>query len=132
MNIKKENLNTLKLDTLHTYFINLGKRKDYTPSKPIDLPVSEKLLKLEFKTDKLKVMKTVQDMRKEGRQQSHCIGQKNMGYISRCLNESYQTVNFKGFTFFLNPDLSINTTNGRHNSSTPDNVRDELTKLIRG
>ena len=122
--------NTFLLDKLHTHLINKNNRKTYSPSEPKEFPVNKKLLKLESlsENNKLRIIKNDKELKAEGRSQSHCIGSKN--YIDSCLR-GYQALNYKGFTFFLNPDLEINQTHGRFNSHTPEDIRQELKNLIK-
>src|SRR5690606_30650622 len=126
-----------QLDRLHTAVINKALRADRFPSSPKNwtaYKVNEKLLKLEENLNKekivIKVIKNQGDLKKESRVMNHCIGQERMGYHEKILMRNYQALNYKGFTFFLNPYLSINQTHGKHNSYTPDNIKQELIKLI--
>lgn len=137
LKVNKENLNSLQLDKIHTATINRNNRAektDYTPRAWVAYSVNEKLLSLENEINKdkkiLSVIKNQGDLKKESRKMSHCIGHKDMGYHAKILNKGYQALNYKDYTFFLNPDLSINETHGRHNSSTPDYIRIELEKLL--
>lgn len=128
--IDKDNLTTLKLDKLHQYLTDKMNRKTYSPREAVQLPMNEKLLKIESKiqdSNILKLVKTDQDLRREGRQQSHCIGGKH--YLEKCFR-GYQALRFKGYTFFLTPDLKIDQTNGKRNAWTPENIRTELNEIL--
>jgi hypothetical protein len=123
-------MNTYLLDKMHTYLLNKTNRKAYTPKPPQEFPVHLNLLRLEAdKTKGLTLIKTDKELKTEGRNQSHCIGSKH--YIEDCL-DGYQALNYKGYTFFLTPDLKIKQTHGRFNSWTPDNIRQELIDLLKG
>jgi len=126
IDITKDNLTTLDLDKIHTYLTNKLNRKLYVPSEPIAFNLSEKLLKLE-NTPKLRLIKSDRELKAEGRKQSHCIG--GADYIKKCL-QGYQALNYKNYTFFLSPKNDIIQTNGSHNTTTPDNIENELKKLI--
>jgi len=138
LKITKESLNTLELDRLHTAIINKAARlergeveaKVWTPYE-----VSEKLLKMEIALNEekqlLTVIKSQGDLKREGRTMKHCIGQNAMGYHSKILTQNYQAVNYKNYTFFLNPDLTINQTYGKHNSSTPRELRAEFETILK-
>jgi hypothetical protein len=139
LKITKDNLNTLQLDRLHTSIINRALRAEKGPSVPKIWPkyqVPQKLIELETeinkqqKSDILTVIKDQGQLKKEGRQQKHCIGTDSMGYHRKILLQGYLALNFKGFTFFLDPDLNINQTYGKHNSSTPYDIRFELRELL--
>lgn len=118
----------LNLDKIHEYLKNKINRKNYTPRPPVEFPVHKDLLALESKKIKgLRLIKTDQALRAEGRRQSHCIGSKN--YIESC-KRGYQALNYKGYTFFLTPELNISQTYGRFNVSTPRELRLELEGLL--
>lgn len=118
--------NELLMDKMHTYLTNKQNRRDYVPSEPTPLPVHPKLKKLSG-TPELKLITTDRELRAEGRKQSHCIGSKQ--YLDAC-KQGYQVLNYKGYTFFLRPDLKISETHGRHNNCTPEPIRNELQTLI--
>ena len=50
-------------------------------------------------------------------------------YIEDC-RRGYQALNYKDYTFFLDPSLNVNQTHGRHNSHTPSSIIEELQNLI--
>lgn len=118
--------NALLLAKLHGYLINKQNRKDHIPKEPVEFPVHEVLTRIEA-TPKLRLIKTDQQLRAEGRTQSHCIGAKH--YVEDCLS-GYQALNFKGYTFLLEPDLRLAETHGRHNTTTPETIQSELMELI--
>lgn len=122
-------VNEFLLEKIHTIQINWENNNTYTSPEPIALPVHEKLLELEKSVKELTVLKTVRDIRAEGRKQNHCIGQKEMGYIDRCLN-GFQALNYKGYTFFLSPDLKVRCAYGKYNRHCPSEIKDEFTELI--
>lgn len=124
--INRDNLNLLSLEKLHTYQINKQNRKNYTPSEPNYFPVNQKLLQIK-NIDGIKIIETDRDLRTEGKKQSHCIGSKY--YIDRC-KEGYNALNYKGYTFFLTPDLRLVETHGKHNRSTPYELQLELSKIL--
>jgi hypothetical protein len=127
LGITTDTITVLSLDKLHTALTNLENRRDYVPSEPNLLPVSPILASLKG-VDALEVIDTDRKLRAEGRKQNHCIGGKH--YLDRCRN-GYQALNYKGYTFFLSPDLSLVETKGRHNSYTPESVVRELLSYIR-
>lgn len=127
MRITRETLTTLALDKIHTYLINKQNRRTYSPKEAEVLPASPEILRLEG-TPHLKLIKTDQDLRREGREQSHCIGSKHYLELAR---RGYQALRYKGYTFFLSPSLDIVQTNGRHNSCTPLSIQHELLTLIK-
>ena len=124
--IDRNSLNLFLLDKIHTYQINQINKKTYSKKEEIQFPTSEKLLKIE-NTEHLKLIKKPSDLRAEGRTQGHCIGSKH--YITQCY-QGYQALNYKGYTFFLSPNLEIDQTHGKHNCSTPDHIQEELENLI--
>jgi len=126
MRIESKTFNILDLERLHAYLINRLNRKNYTAREPKKLPVNEKLLKIESAPG-LTLIKTDKDLRAEGRRQSHCIGSKQ--YINQCFR-GYQALNYKGYTYFLSPELRVQETHGRHNCGTPREVTNELVELI--
>lgn len=126
MNITKESLTTLSLDKLHTYLVNKTNRKAYSPSAPIELPVHPVVAGLD-RIKEVKLIRTVQDLRREGREQSHCIGSK--GYIEKARG-GHQALRYKGYTFWLSPQLDILQSNGKHNSRTPAQIEYELRSLL--
>lgn len=138
LNITKDNLNTLQLDKIHTAIINKNERLERGPIEKREWPayqVSEYLLTLEnlLNEDKKQVISVIKnqgDLKKESRKMKHCIGQNNMGYHEKIIKKGYQALNFKGYTFFLNPDLTINETHGKNNMSTPDNIKNELIEIL--
>lgn len=118
--------NTLLLDKLHAYLVNKQNRRTAVPRVAKEFPINERLLGLE-NVPNLRLIKNDNQLRAEGRRQSHCIGSR--GYIEDCLN-GYHALNYKGYTFFLTPSLGLVETHGRHNTPTPESVEDELIKLI--
>lgn len=126
MAIDKNNLTPMTLDKIHAYLINKTNRKEYVPSEPTALPVHPTLLKLQG-TKHLKLIKTDRDLKREGREQSHCIGSKM--YMDKMLR-GYQALRFKEHTFFLTPDLKLVEAHGKHNKYTPKHIQDELLSLI--
>ena len=125
---KSHPINTFLLEKIHCYLTNKINRKNYTPKEPLQLPVAPKLLTLERTVDNLKVIKTDRELKAEGRSQSHCIG--SSSYIKQCIR-GYQALNYKGYTFFLTPQLDIDQTYGKFNRETPMDVQYELKKLLR-
>lgn len=126
MNITKATLTPLNLDKLHTYLTNKVNRRSYEPKEPTRLSLHPAIAALDGHKD-VKLIKTDQDLRREGREQHHCIG--STTYLNRVLR-GYQALRFRGYTFFLSPSCEIIETSGRHNSWTPDFVRLELETLI--
>lgn len=124
--ISREGFNLLSLDKIHTYLTNQLNKRDYTPSEPVKFPVAEPLKRL-VGTENLYLLDDARKLRAEGRKQSHCIGGKD--YINKC-KRGYQALNYKGFTFFLSPDLKVLQAHGRFNSHTPETIVDELTSMI--
>lgn len=127
--INRDSLNLFKLDKLHTKQINDLNRKVYVKKEEVPFPVNEKLIQAESKCEKgeLSVIKLPSQLRGEGRKQGHCIGSKH--YIDQC-HQGKQALNFKGYTYLLNNDLSVYETHGKYNCNTPDSVTEELYKLI--
>lgn len=122
----------LKLDFIHTYQINRQNRINNPRSKNpkkvseiIKFNVDPKLLEIQNKD--LKIIKSDRELRGEGRRQSHCIG--GDYYINK-MRQGHQALNFKGYTFYLDPNLNILETSGRHNCYTPDEIKKELIELI--
>lgn len=97
------------------------------PSEPVAVPLHSRIKALDGLKD-IRLVKTVADMRKEGRSQSHCIGSEH--YI-RSLFKGYQALNYKGYTFYLDPNLNIVETKGSHNRATPYEIQNELLNLIK-
>jgi len=124
--IEASSLTTMDLDKIHTYLSNKINRKSYTPREAVHLKLSPELLKLEG-TKHLKLIKTDQALRLEGRQQSHCIGSKS--YLNQVLM-GYQALRYKDHTFFLSPDNKIIEAHGKCNTYTPQEIKTELQDLI--
>lgn len=132
--IDKNNLNTFTLDKIHTYMVNKENRRTAPASEPKAFPVHPRLIELrneliEFDQTHLRLIKTDRELRAEGRSQNHCIGKPRMGYLKKCFS-GYQALNFKGYTFFLCPDLKVIEAHGKHNSVTPSEIQKELIDLI--
>jgi hypothetical protein len=128
--IDKNTLTTMDLDKIHTYLTNKINRKSYNPREVVPLKLSPEILRLETLNDIKKdliLIKTDQDLRREGRQQGHCIGSKS--YMNQVLM-GYQALRFKDHTFFLSPENKIIEAHGRHNTYTPTEIKTELEKLI--
>ena len=123
---KLNGLSSLNLDKVHTYLVNKQNRKTYTPSEPERFSIHTKLESLKG-VKNLSLIETDRDLRREGREQNHCIGSKQ--YLEK-MRRGYQALRFKGYTFFLSPKLEIVQTNGKHNSPTPESVESELLSLI--
>lgn len=118
-------ITTHTLDKMHTFLLNLANRKERCPSEPVRFPVHPKLAQISH--EDLLIIDSAQKLRAEGRKQSHCIGGRD--YQAKC-RTGYQALNFKGYTFFLSPDLRVLQTHGRFNSPTPQNIINDLTQLI--
>jgi len=119
-----------EFEKIHVYLINKLNRKNNTPSEPQPLPVTETILKLEripALKGEINLIKTVKDLRAEGKRQGHCIGSKM--YINRC-KRGYQALNFKGHTFLLDPRNQLVEAHGKYNSYTPETIKNELNELI--
>jgi len=119
-----------EFEKIHVYLINKLNRKNSNPSEHQPLPVTESILKLEripALEGKINIIKTVKDLRAEGKRQGHCIGSKM--YINQC-KRGYQALNFKGHTFFLDPRNQLVEAHGKHNSYTPVTIKNELNELI--
>ena len=129
-NINKKTLNSFLADKMHEYLVNKSNRKNYEPSEPIHFPVADNIRALET-NDNIVLLDTDRKLRAEGRKQNHCIGNSSMGYINKCHN-GYHALNFKGFTFFLDPVGKILERSGRHNGPVPTEVCTELGNLILG
>ena len=129
-NINKKTLNSFLADKMHEYLVNKSNRKNYEPSEPIHFPVADNIRALET-NDNIVLLDTDRKLRAEGRKQNHCIGNSSMGYINKCHN-GYHALNFKGFTFFLDPVGKILERSGRHNGPVPTEVCNELNGLIMG
>lgn len=114
------------LDKMHTYLTNKQNRPEYEPSVPTTFEIHPNLEALRGVED-LKIIDTDSQLRAEGRKQSHCIG--GSDYIDQC-KDGYQVLNYKGYTFFLDPHCEIEQTQGKHNSSTPSKIRQELNDLL--
>lgn len=127
--INRHSLNLFKLDKLHTKQINDLNRKVYSKKEEVPFPVNDKLIQAESKAEKneLTVIKLPSQLRGEGRKQGHCIGSKH--YIDQCY-KGKQALNYKGYTYLLNNDLSVCETHGKYNCHTPEKVTQELYKLI--
>lgn len=128
--------NMLLMDKLHTYLINRLNRANRAPSSPrvaMQLPVhpairaAREILQMQEKAEALQIIDTDAALRAEGRKQHHCIG--GSDYLQMC-RKGYQALNFKGYTFFLTPDLRVDQTHGKYNSHTPAYVVAELTALL--
>lgn len=118
-------ITTHTLDKMHTFLLNLANRKERSPSEPIRFPVHPKLAQISH--EDLLIIDSAQKLRAEGRKQSHCIGGRD--YQAKC-QSGYQALNFKGYTFFLSPDLRVLQTHGRFNSITPQYIVNDLIQLI--
>ena len=118
-------ITTHTLDKTHTFLLNLSNRKDRSPSEPIRFPVHPKLSAISH--EDFTILDAPQKLRAEGRRQNHCIGGRD--YQQKC-RSGYQALNFKGYTFFLSPDLRVLQTHGRFNSPTPQNIINDLNELI--
>lgn len=128
--MKKYNINLptcYNLDKLHEYFINKTNRQNYQPKEPMNLNLNERLLKLQHLKD-IKLIKTVKELRKEGREQHHCIGSKE--YIKNAIYNNFQALRYKNFTFWLDKNCNIIQTSGKYNKSTPIDLINELNNLI--
>ena len=101
-------LSTLTLDKIHTYLTNRQNRKTYEPREPEAFPVSQPVRAIAA-MEGIQVLDTDQKLRAEGRKQRHCIG--TASYLNRC-RQGYQALNFKGYTFFLDPSGRILETRG--------------------
>lgn len=125
--------NVLLMDKLHTFQINrinsAERSKNYTPREPVKLNVHPNVAALKG-IDGLRILDTDTALRGEGRRQSHCIGGET--YQRLCREGGYTAVNYKGYTFLIDPHLGIDQTHGRFNSHTPHEVRVELYELING
>lgn len=119
MDINGRNFNAFKLDKIHTYLINKEKRKNYVPSEPIEFPYHPILDQVESMLDKCRVIRTDQELRAEGRKQSHCIGSKM--YQDK-MRRGYNAIHYKGHTFLLDSELQLVEAHGRHNSHTPEKL----------
>ena len=106
---------------------NKVNRKNYEPKEPQALMVNPKLQEIEG-TEHLQVIKTDRELRLEGRKQHHCIGSRH--YIEKALR-GYNAVNYKGYTFFFSPTLTLLETSGKYNSRTPEVIKNELLTLIK-
>jgi hypothetical protein len=125
--ITATSLTTLALDKLHTYLTNRQNRRTYEPREPEQFPVAEPVRQLAA-VEGVELLDTDRKLRAEGRRQHHCIG--GAHYLNRC-RQGYHALNYKGFTFFLNPRGEILETHGRFNSPTPTSVMLELSAMLR-
>lgn len=118
--------NIFLLEKLHTYLVNKMNRKEYTPKEPVKFPVSPVFMMLHGIKD-LRLITTDFELRAEGRKQSHCIG--SPMYMQGCMRGNH-ALNYKGYTFYLDSNMRLIETHGKHNASTPDEITEELGKHI--
>lgn len=126
--INKNTLNSFALDKIHQYLTNKANKKAHisTPREVALFPIHPVLEALKG-IKGVSLITTATELRIEGRKQEHCIGGKQ--YVDCCLR-GHQVLNYKGYTFFLRPDLTLEQTKGKYNSITPIGLIEELKELI--
>jgi len=132
-NINKNTITLYNLDKLHTILINYENNqfKKDSPSTPYKFDLPDEILSLtgDPKIAKhLTLIESPQALRIEGKRQGHCIGGKH--YVDS-LKQGFVAFNYKGYTFYLDPSLTLRETKGKHNSWTPEDITSELFKRVK-